>query len=97
MNLGQSERLETAALAHTFARFDIDRCGADIQGGTRPRESTTGLRPPEVTAFQTSRWLLWEKPGSTWAWLLKPLPEGRTRLVLRIRADYPDRASGKEV
>jgi hypothetical protein len=40
----------------------------------------------KVKAFDTNRWLLWEKPGSTWSWLLTPLADGQTRLILRIRA-----------
>jgi hypothetical protein len=38
-----------------------------------------------VKAFETGAWLLWEKPDSTWSWLLRPVPGG-TRLVVRIRA-----------
>lgn len=56
-------------------------------GITVPVTETTAFR---VRAFETFRSLLWEKPGSTWAWLLKPLPDGETRLVLRIRAHYPE-------
>src|SRR5690242_4699429 len=40
----------------------------------------------KVRAFEANKWLLWEKPGSTWSWLLTPLPDGQTRLILRIRA-----------
>jgi hypothetical protein len=40
----------------------------------------------KVKAFETGKWLLWEKPDSTWSWLLTPLPDGKTRLILRIRA-----------
>ncbi|HTX70890.1 MAG TPA: SRPBCC family protein [Thermoleophilia bacterium] len=39
----------------------------------------------KVRAFATGRWLVWEKPDSTWSWLLKPIPGG-TRLTVRIRA-----------
>jgi hypothetical protein len=39
-----------------------------------------------VKGFELGKWLLWEKPDSTWSWLLKPLPDGKTRLILRIRA-----------
>jgi hypothetical protein len=47
--------------------------------------------PSEVTAFRVAgwepnRWLLWEKPDSTWAWTLTPLPGGGTRLVTRVHA-----------
>ena len=43
---------------------------------------TTAFR---VKAFETNDWLLWEKPDSTWAWTLTPLPGGGTRLVTRLK------------
>jgi hypothetical protein len=50
-----------------------------------------GPSPSDVTAFKVAdyepdRWLLWEKPDSTWAWTLTPLDGGRTRLVTRVHA-----------
>jgi hypothetical protein len=39
----------------------------------------------KVAGFEPGRWLLWEKPDSTWSWLLTAIPGG-TRLVVRIRA-----------
>ena len=41
-----------------------------------------------TAAFERARWLLWQKPDSTWAWTLKPLPDGRTRLITRLKARY---------
>jgi len=32
--------------------------------------------------------LLWDKPDSTWAWMLVPLEGGRTRLVSRLKVRY---------
>jgi hypothetical protein len=46
---------------------------------------TTAFR---VQAFELNRWLLWEKPDSTWAWKLLPLEGGRTRLVTRLKQRY---------
>ena len=48
--------------------------------------------PSEVTAlrvadFEKNRWLLWAKPDSTWAWVLRPESDG-TRLVTRVHAVY---------
>ena len=43
----------------------------------------------KVKAFLTNRWLLWEKPDSTWAWMLTPLAGGQTRLVTRLKQRYP--------
>jgi hypothetical protein len=38
-----------------------------------------------VKAFDMNRWLLWEKPDSTWAWKLIELEGGRTRLICRVK------------
>jgi hypothetical protein len=43
----------------------------------------------KVKAFETNQWLLWDKPGSTWAWKLIPLAGGHTRLIVRLKATYP--------
>jgi hypothetical protein len=40
----------------------------------------------KVSGFEINQWPLWEKPDSTWSSLLKPMPDGKTRLILRIRA-----------
>ena len=32
--------------------------------------------------------LVWAKPDSTWSWILRRLPDGRTRLVTRLRQRY---------
>jgi hypothetical protein len=42
----------------------------------------------KIAAFERSRWLLWQKPDSTWVWTLQPLPDGRTRLTTRLKARY---------
>jgi hypothetical protein len=62
-----------------------------------PMNGLFGIRFPvnETTAFkvkaiETNKWLLWEKPNSTWAWVLSPLPGGRTRLISRQKAHYPE-------
>ena len=39
----------------------------------------------KIRAFEPDEWMLWEKPNSTWAWKLVPLPDGRTRLVTRLK------------
>ncbi|MGY1590858.1 hypothetical protein ACI79D_02660 [Geodermatophilus sp. SYSU D00708] len=50
-------------------------------------------RPSERTAFRVDgfvvpEWLLWRTPNRTWAWRLRPLPGGRTRLVTRLHTVY---------
>lgn len=52
---------------------------------TLPVNSTTAFK---VKAFETNSYLLWEKPDSTWCWILRPLSGNRTRLILRIRCHY---------
>lgn len=47
----------------------------------------------KVAGFEPDRWLLWEKPHSTWAWKLTPLSEGRTRLVVRLKDRFAWRES----
>jgi hypothetical protein len=41
-----------------------------------------------VTAFEPHRWTLWAdtNPLTTWAWSLDPTPDGRTRLITRVRS-----------
>jgi hypothetical protein len=51
---------------------------------------TTAFR---IAGFEPGRWLLWEKPHSTWSWKLVPLPGGRTRLVTRLKDRYDWRGS----
>jgi hypothetical protein len=47
----------------------------------------------KITAFEPNRWLLWEKPRSSWAWKLVPLEGGRTRLISRLKQRYDWQAS----
>lgn len=42
----------------------------------------------KVEAFETNKWLLWQKPDSTWAWKLAVLPDGTTRLITRLKQRY---------
>lgn len=41
-----------------------------------------------VRAIEPERWMVWEKPSSSWAWSLHPLERGATRLVTRVRLRY---------
>lgn len=51
-----------------------------------------GLREPgdrlRVRAFESNRWMVWEKAASTWAWELRPTGDQGTRLVTRLRCHY---------
>lgn len=42
----------------------------------------------KVKAFESNKWLLWEKPTSTWSWKLVSLEGDRTRLVTRLKQRY---------
>ena len=56
--------------------------------GCRWRQRSTRRPPSRSRASSRNRWLLWEKPHSTWAWTLAPLEDGRTRLVVRLKDRY---------
>jgi hypothetical protein len=51
----------------------------------------------KVKAFEVNRSLLWEKPGSTWAWRLFPLEGGGTRLITRLKARYTWESPGSAI
>jgi hypothetical protein len=76
-------------LAHPSAR----RIVPDLQGLEVGRWVPMAPRPTETTSFvvdsfQAPEWMLWRTPTSTWAWRLAPLPDGRTRLITRLRTVY---------
>jgi hypothetical protein len=50
-----------------------------------PPSDRTALK---VDSFNAAEWILWTKPGSTWAWQLSPITDNRTRLVTRIHVVY---------
>jgi hypothetical protein len=50
----------------------------------QPTETTAFV----VDSFQAPEWMLWRTLTSTWAWRLMPLPDGRTRVVSRLRFAY---------
>jgi hypothetical protein len=47
----------------------------------------------KIKAFEPNRWMLWEKPYSSWAWRFVPLEGGRTRLISRLKQRYEWRAA----
>jgi hypothetical protein len=53
-------------------------------------DETTAFR---IRGLESNRWMLWEKPHSTWAWSLAPLDGGKTRLITRLRDRYAWRSS----
>lgn len=73
-------------LAHPSAdrilpEFQHLEVGQWVPMSPTPNETTAF----KVAGFEENRWLLWQQPLSTWAWTLTELPEGRTRLVTRLR------------
>jgi hypothetical protein len=51
---------------------------------------TTAFR---IRAYEPSRWMVWEKPHSSWAWKLVALENERTRLITRLKDRYSWRES----
>jgi hypothetical protein len=41
-----------------------------------------------VAAFEPNHLLVWQQPVSSWVWTLKPIGDGSTRLVTRLRILY---------
>jgi hypothetical protein len=39
----------------------------------------------KISSFEPNRFMLWEKPHSTWAWKLEPIAGRRTRLITRLK------------
>jgi hypothetical protein len=50
----------------------------------KPSERTAFM----VDSFEEPDWLLWRTPNRSWAWRLIPLPDGRTRLITRMKTLY---------
>ena len=74
-----------ASADQILAQFQQPKIG-DWLPMTSSVNATTAFK---VKAFLTNRWLLWEKPDSTWAWTLTPLAGGQTRLITRLKQRYP--------
>ena len=84
--------------ALTSALAQVEQAGALLKQARDDLSKTTIYAPmsgtvSETTAFrvkalEANAWLLWDKPDSTWAWRLTPLPGGQTRLVTRLKQHY---------
>ena len=72
-----------------LAEYQHPRIG-DWVPMARTVNETTAFK---VAGFETDRWLLWQKPHSTWAWKLSPLDGDRTRLVVRLKDRFAWRES----
>src|SRR4051812_48031063 len=82
-------------LAHPSARQIVPelqnlQAGRWLPMAPQPTETTAFV----VDSFQAPDWMLWRTPTSTWAWRLEPLPDGRTRLISRLRFAYDWRHPG---
>jgi hypothetical protein len=80
--LGIPARIGSCRSTNTPASAIGCRCAAKVN-------ETTAFW---IKEFAVNRCLLWEKPHSTWAWRLDPLPDGRTRLITRLKDRYSWRA-----
>jgi len=69
---------------HIIDEFQHPKIGDWIPMAGKVNETTAF----KIKALETNQWLLWEKPGSTWAWKLIPLADGSTRLIIRLKATY---------
>jgi len=88
-------------LVDNGGRPSADRIESEYQS-LRPGDSipmfheTRGLAVAyRVDSFEPPDWMLWvhrprdgEPPDSTWSWRLTDLPDGRTRLITRMKQDY---------
>ena len=72
-----------------LAQFQQTQVGDWVPMSTKVTETTAF----KVKVFEPNRWLLWAKPHSTWAWTLRPLDGGGTRLVTRLKERYPWRSA----
>jgi hypothetical protein len=70
-------------------QFQHTRLGDWVPMSTKVNQTTAF----KVTQFEPNQWLLWAKPHSTWSWTLTQLDGGRTRMVTRLKEQYPWRSS----
>lgn len=69
---------------HILPEYQNPKIGDWMPMASKVNETTAF----KVRSFETNRWLLWEKPDSTWSWKLIPVAGGRTRLVTRLKQRY---------
>jgi hypothetical protein len=82
-------------LAHPSAREIVPGLQRLAVGNRLPMAPT----PSPTTAFVVDgfdepHWLLWRSPTSSWSWRLVSCPDGRTRLITRLQAQYDWRQPG---
>jgi hypothetical protein len=84
-NLGRPSALTILA---GWQRLGIGDLAAPMANPPSPTTSFV------IADLDEPRTLVWAKPDSTWSWSLRPLPDGRTRLVTRLRQRYRVRPGG---
>jgi hypothetical protein len=58
-------------------------------GGYVPMSAKVDERTAfRVARFESNRMLLWTKPDSTWVWVLEPMGERQTRVLMRLRCRH---------
>jgi hypothetical protein len=80
-------------LLDNFARPSIRRIVPELQDIRVGQWLSMVPKPAERTAFlvdsfEAPSWLLWRTPNRSWAWRLTPLPDGRTRVITRLKTRY---------
>jgi hypothetical protein len=80
-------------LLDNLARPSLRAIRPELQGLEVGQWVSMSPTPTEASAFRVAGfvendWLLWQKPDSTWSWVLRDVGRGRTRLVTRVHARY---------
>jgi hypothetical protein len=82
-------------LAHPSAREIVPELQHLAVGDRQPMAPTPSPKTAFlVDDFDEPHWLLWRTPTSSWSWRLVPSPDGRTRLITRLHAQYDWRQPG---
>lgn len=79
------DNLARPSSTHVIPELQALEVGQWVPMGPGEPNDQTAFR---VHSFEPQQWLLWSKPDSTWVWMLRPLPDGRTRLVTRVHTRY---------
>jgi hypothetical protein len=80
-------------LLDNFARPSVRRIVPELQDLRVGQWLSMVPNPSERTAFMVDSfeepsWLLWRSPNRSWVWRLVQLPDGRTRLINRLKTLY---------
>jgi hypothetical protein len=80
------DNLARPSVRHVLPQFQAPEVGDIAAPMTQPATEATAFR---VAQIEPPHRLVWAKPDSTWAWQLTPTESGGTRLLTRLKAQYP--------